>query len=65
MSTYKGLDFLRYKLNFKKNRVRTRYLYYEMKNLTQDYSESIPPAMTWLRASLGWCAKAAGVPNVR
>lgn len=58
MSNYKGIAYLKNKLNNKQTRVRLRYGYYEMKNAVIDYSNQIPPSMKWLKESLGWCGKA-------
>ena len=55
---YKGIDYLRNKLELKRPRVLTRYEYYEMKNTTKDLSKMTPPYMKWLSATLGWCGKA-------
>ena len=59
MDNYKGIEYFRKKLAQKRSRVRTRYEYYEMKNLTQDFMTSvIPPEFKNFCVSLGWCAKA-------
>ena len=58
MSEYKGIEYLRNKLNLKRPRVLTRYEYYEMKNGIKDLSKMTPPSMKWLSATLGWCGKA-------
>ena len=58
MSDYKGIDYLRRKLNEKRTRVQLRYDYYEMKNGVRDLSKMTPPSMQWLSETLGWCAKA-------
>lgn len=58
MAKYKGIDYLRSKLNLKRNRVCLRYKYYEMKNLVKDFQISTPPQMQWLSETLGWCGKA-------
>lgn len=55
---YKGIDYLKRKLEAKRTRVIKRYQYYEMKNLVIDHSKMIPDGMKWLNATLGWCAKA-------
>ena len=53
-----GIDYLRDKLGTKQNRIRTRYNYYEMKHLAQDFRISTPPQlMNWMNC-LGWCSKA-------
>lgn len=57
MNQYKGIQYLRKKLELKRVRVLTRYKYYEMKNIVQD-STLIPPDLKWLKSTLGWCAKA-------
>ena len=43
MATYKGLQYLKNKLERKRGRVRTRYKYYEMKNIVYDFGISTPP----------------------
>lgn len=58
MSEYKGIEYLRRKLNDKRTRVLLRYDYYEMKNGVKDLSKMAPPSMQWLSAVLGWCGKA-------
>lgn len=55
---YKGIEYLRRKLNNKRIRVDTRYKFYEMKNRAQDLSKIIPEEFNWLSATLGWCGKA-------
>lgn len=57
MASYKGIEYLRKKLNTKKVRVDLRYKYYEMKNIERQLNEHIPPEFHWLTAALGWCAK--------
>ena len=58
MPDYKGINYLRNKLNIKKSRVRLRYKYYEMKNIVRDFNISTPPDLRFWMGSLGWCAKA-------
>ena len=58
MPDYKGIDYLRNKLNFKKSRVRLRYKHYEMKNIVRDFHISTPPDLRSWMGALGWCAKA-------
>lgn len=54
---YKGIEYLRKKLNQKRTRVKLRYEYYEMKNIAKDISPMTPPSMKNLKLVLGWCAK--------
>lgn len=54
---YKGIEYLRKKLNQKRTRVKLRYEYYEMKNIAKDISPMTPPSMKNLKSVLGWCAK--------
>lgn len=55
---YKGIDYLRKKLGYKANRIRLRYKFYEMKNVTKDFNISTPPQLiNWMNC-LGWCSKA-------
>lgn len=58
MATYRGIEYMRKKLNLKRQRVKTRYDYYEMKNVIKDIKSTIPPEFSWLTATLGWCGKA-------
>ena len=58
MADYKGIDYLRNKLNLKKSRVRMRYKHYEMKNIVRDFNISTPPDLRYWMGTLGWCAKA-------
>ena len=58
MDTYKGIGYLRRKLERKKSRVEKRYKYYEMKNIVRDFNISTPPDMRYWMGTLGWCAKA-------
>ena len=54
---YKGLPYLRKKLNLKREGVKTRYDYYEMKNLVRDFNISTPPDLKSWQSVLGWCGK--------
>lgn len=56
---YLGIDYLRSKLARKQYRVLMRYRYYEMKNAVKDFNITIPSSWSWLKACLGWSAKAA------
>lgn len=58
MSDYKGIEYLRRKLNLKRARVLTRYKYYEMKNTVRDITAVTPPQFKNFTATLGWCGKA-------
>lgn len=55
---FKGLNYLRDKLNRKTGRVKTRYKFYEMKARAEDLHISTPPELTWWMTTLGWCEKA-------
>ena len=58
MSDYKGMQYLKRKLDNKRIRVDLRYSYYEMKNNVNTYSKNIPLDMqSMLNSVLGWCAK--------
>ena len=58
MSEYKGMQYLKKRLENKRIRVNLRYSYYEMKNSVNAYSESVPKEMQeMLKGVLGWCAK--------
>ena len=58
MATDKGLQYLKNKLERKRGRVRTRYEYYEMKNIVYDFGISTPPDLRHWMGTLGWCARA-------
>lgn len=55
---YRGIEYLRRKLNTKRNRVNLRYRYYEMKNYTEVLGLAVPPKLKAWTMSFGWCAKA-------
>ncbi len=54
----KGISYLKNKLAVKKQRVKTRYNYYEMKNVVRDLNISTPPDLRMWMGSLGWCSRA-------
>lgn len=58
MPEYKGIEYLRKKLNIKKNRVDLRYKYYDMKHIVRDLQISTPPQLRNFAEVLGWCGKA-------
>jgi hypothetical protein len=58
MDGYKGIEYLRRKLNEKRLRVNLRYSHYEMKNLVMDLGISTPPDLRYWMGTLGWCSKA-------
>lgn len=58
MPSYKGIAYLRNKLATKQTRVKTRYDFYEMKNIARDLNMTTPPQLNWMKATLGWCGKA-------
>lgn len=58
MADYKGIDYLRRRLEEKRRRVKLRYRYYDMKEKIRDFGISTPPALRAWTSSLGWCAKA-------
>ena len=55
---YRGIEYLRQKLNRKRIRVLRRYNFYEMKVLVRDLGISTPPDLRAWMSSLGWCAHA-------
>ena len=55
---YKGIEYLRRKLDQKRRRVNMRYTFYEAKNVTRDLQISTPPALRGWHTVLGWNAKA-------
>lgn len=58
MAGYKGIQYLKNKLSAKRVRVWTRYNYYEMKNVTEDFGSIIPVDFQWMKETLGWCGTA-------
>lgn len=59
MADYKGIAYLKNKLDKKRERVLLRYKYYDMKNALRDYNtDMIPHSMRWLKPVLGWCGRA-------
>lgn len=58
MSRYKGMKYLKNRLEWKRTRVKTRYTYYEMKNGIKDFQISTPPELRNVQSVLGWCGKA-------
>ena len=58
MDGYKGVEYLRRKLDEKRVRVRLRYEHYEMKNVVLDLNISTPPDLRYWMGTLGWCSKA-------
>ncbi len=54
---YVGINYLQFKLNLKRIRVGTRYLFYEMKNSPIDFGISTPPGLEYFNSVVGWCAK--------
>ena len=53
-----GIDKLKTKLEFKRQRVALRYSYYDMKHVARDMRISTPPELRYWMNSLGWCATA-------
>ena len=58
MEKYRGMGYLRPKLNNKRIRVAVRYRYYEMKNANRDFNIIIPKEFKCFNEVLGWCGKA-------
>ena len=54
---YYGIAYLQNKLNCKRARVNSRYIFYEMKNGTLDFGISTPPELKYFNSVIGWCAK--------
>lgn len=52
------MKYLKNRLNQKRTRVKTRYMYYEMKNSIKDFQISTPPELRNIQTVLGWCGKA-------
>jgi hypothetical protein len=58
MDSYKGIEYLKNKLQMKQGRIYLRYRHYEMKHFARDFGISTPPDLqTWMSV-LGWCSKA-------
>lgn len=57
MDEYRGIAYLRSKLNQKRPRVLERYDWYEMKHIVLDLGISTPPDLRYWMGALGWCAK--------
>ena len=55
---YKGMAYLRHQLLMKRERVLTRYQYYDMKNNVKYLQTVIPLRFMWMAHTLGWCGKA-------
>lgn len=58
MSNLRGPEYLRRKLNSKRERVLLRYEFYEMKNNPLDFGISSPDKLRNWHSALGWCGKA-------
>lgn len=58
MAEYRGMGYLRRKLDLKRTRVQLRYQYYEMKQAVQDFNLVTPAEFRCFTAVLGWCGKA-------
>lgn len=59
MPEYVGLEYLRGLLRSKRQRIDTRYRYYDMKKDVEKMIDSvIPERYWWMRPVSGWCAKA-------
>lgn len=54
---YRGVEYLRKKLELKRRRVLERYGFYEMKNFVYDFGISTPPDVRFWNSCVGWCAK--------
>ena len=54
MEKYRGMGYLRRKLNNKRIRVAVRYRYYEMKNANRDFNIIIPKEFKCFNEVLGW-----------
>lgn len=54
---YKGIPYLKRKLDARRARIEIRYRYYEMKNTVMDFGISTPPDLRHWNSTVGWCAK--------
>lgn len=55
---YKGIPYMRRKLESKRTRVLTRYEYYDGKNKVKYFASLMPENYRWMAGALGWCSKA-------
>lgn len=55
---YRGIDYLRTKLELKKTRVDLRYIFYEQKQRALDFGISTPEGFEYFNSVNGWCSKA-------
>lgn len=55
---YKGIPYLKNRLELKRHRVLLRYRYYDMKNTIKYVRSLIPAEFMWMAETLGWCGKA-------
>ena len=56
---YRGIQYLRNKLNWKSKRVKLRYEFYEMKDRAANRDRTIPKQLrAQYNSTLGWCSKA-------
>ena len=60
-----GIAYLKNKLAMKEPRIRMRYGFYEMKNLTFDFGISSPPELRFWNSVVGWCAKSVDAMSDR
>lgn len=58
MAELYGMQYLKNKLNSKKNRVDLRYKYYDMKSWTKDFDISTPPQLKNALGVVGWATNA-------
>lgn len=58
MTAYKGIAYLRRRLEIKRPRVNLRYRYYGMKSGLKHFQTIIPDEFKYMTAPLGWCGKA-------
>lgn len=58
MAKYYGINFLRDQLNKKRERVKLRYEYYDMKHLVNTFGPNTPPELRNLIRVSGWCGTA-------
>ena len=58
MDEYKGVPYLKRKLDNKRSRVLLRYKFYEQKAMAADLGISTPKGLEWLSTINGWCTKA-------
>ena len=58
MESLRGKTYLKEQLTKKQERIKQRYMYYEMKKEAESFSKALPSDFKWLRHTMGWCTEA-------